>query len=44
VLVTGGSLRVDVAGTLTASGNHASIFMSYAILGPAARPTPGRPR
>jgi hypothetical protein len=35
VLVTGGRLRVDVAGALTASGNRCSVFLSYAALGPS---------
>jgi hypothetical protein len=42
VLVTGGALRVDVAASLVASGNHASMFMSYAILGPGDPADPGQ--
>lgn len=33
--VGSGRLRVDVAAGMVAAGNHASAFMSYAVLGPA---------
>jgi hypothetical protein len=35
VRVTGGRLRVDVAGALSASGNKCSAFLSYRVSGPA---------
>lgn len=36
VRVTGGRLRVDVGGALTASGNKCSTFYSYRVVGPVA--------
>jgi hypothetical protein len=39
VFVSGSRLRVDISGTLFASGNHCSIWMAYALFyrGPAAQ-------
>lgn len=34
VRVTGGRLRVDIAGALVASGNKCSAFLGYSVLGP----------